>query len=258
MSYILRSAILLCLLMIGLPEISQAADTTLYLKDSDRCEQYFTKFERHHALPARILKAIATQESGRWDAKNRTRQAWPWTINVGGKGFYFPTKAKAVAEIKRLKAQGIQSIDVGCMQVNLRYHPDAFRTVEEALNPASNVAYAAKLLKTHYNNLSSWKLAVASYHAGGGAPSSNHGREYAQKVLTYWRAEINTMFDKTSAPTNVASGNATKASASRTVTREAEDAPKPVRKFNLVHNDTAAGVVVVSDHAKHQQQVYVD
>jgi len=52
--------------------------------------------------------------------------AWPWTINAQGKGQFFKTKAEAVKAIKNLQAQGVKSIDVGCMQINLSYHGKAF------------------------------------------------------------------------------------------------------------------------------------
>ncbi len=71
---------------------------------------------------------------------------WPWTINVAGQGFFFPTKALAVTAVRELLASGVQSIDVGCLQVNLMFHPAAFASLEQAFDPMANARYAARFL----------------------------------------------------------------------------------------------------------------
>ena len=77
---------------------------------------------------------------------------WPWTVTWGGKGRYFANKQEAVQTVKGLKASGIKNIDVGCMQINLMYHPNAFKSVEEVFNPESNIGYASQFLKGLYSN----------------------------------------------------------------------------------------------------------
>lgn len=68
--------------------------------------------------------------------------------------------------MKKLQAQGVKSIDVGCMQINLAYHPDAFKSVEEAFDPQKNAEYAAKFLKKLYkNNDRDWIKAAMAYHS---------------------------------------------------------------------------------------------
>ncbi|HJO71542.1 MAG: hypothetical protein QF450_07035 [Rhodospirillales bacterium] len=62
--------------------------------------------------------------------------------------------------MRRLSARGVRNIDVGCMQVNLLYHKDAFATLEEAFEPASNAAYAARFLKDLYATSGSWSAAA--------------------------------------------------------------------------------------------------
>ena len=60
---------------------------------------------------------------------------WPWTINVEGKGFHFKTKRDAIRFVKDQMTAGKESIDVGCMQINLKYHPDAFTSLDQAFSP---------------------------------------------------------------------------------------------------------------------------
>ena len=102
--------------------------------------------ERVEHLPPQVLGAIGIVESGRPDPRTGAVAPWPWTINVAGVGHVFDTAADAIAAVQAAQATGIRSIDVGCMQVNLFHHPDAFASLEEAFDPASNVRYAAGFL----------------------------------------------------------------------------------------------------------------
>ena len=53
------------------------------------------------------------------------------------------------------------------MQVDLHYHPDAFTSMEEALDPAANADYAARLLVDLDRGEAggSWDIAVGLYHS---------------------------------------------------------------------------------------------
>ncbi|OYW09427.1 MAG: hypothetical protein B7Z53_02965, partial [Rhodospirillales bacterium 12-71-4] len=64
-----------------------------------------------------------------------------------------------------LRAAGRRSIDVGCMQVNLVHHPDAFPTLEAAFHPPSNVAYAVRFLRELRGRSQGWAEAIAGYHS---------------------------------------------------------------------------------------------
>jgi hypothetical protein len=85
----------------------------------------------------------------------------------------------------RLQARGVRNIDVGCMQVNLHYHPDAFASLEEAFDPAANVAYAADFLVELRREARSWTRAVGQYHSR----EAIRGNGYRAKVFKAWRAE---------------------------------------------------------------------
>jgi hypothetical protein len=149
------------------------------------CADPIARFERLERIPGQLLAAVALAESGRWDKARGAIFAWPWTVTAGGKGRFFATKAKAIAEVRRLRAAGVRNIDVGCMQINLMYHPDAFDDLDQAFDPAENVAYAARFLKRLNEARRSWSMAVGLYH------SSN--REflypYRRKVLKLWNQE---------------------------------------------------------------------
>ena len=130
-------------------------------------------------MPDMLMPAISRVESGRLDAATGRVRPWPWTINVNGQGFFFETKEEAVATVAALRAKGTQSVDVGCMQVNLFFHPAAFASLDEAFDPAANAAYAARFLMSLYGPANDWPLAAAMYHS----QTQELGEDYQRRVF---------------------------------------------------------------------------
>jgi hypothetical protein len=98
--------------------------------DAKLCGVETARQERLAAIPDHLLHAISLVESGRWDADHRVRIAWPWTVTSEGDGRFLPDKRSAIDLVRRLQSKGVSNIDVGCMQVNLRAHPAAFRDLD--------------------------------------------------------------------------------------------------------------------------------
>lgn len=149
------------------------------------CALHSAGIERSHELPAHLLSAIGKVESGRWNAEVGAIFAWPWTLTAGGRGYYLPSKDAAIQRARALQAQGVRNIDVGCMQVNLHYHPDAFDTLDQAFDPAQNVAYAARFLLRLRQEVRSWTVAIGRYHSATPGLSGL----YRLKVFRAWREE---------------------------------------------------------------------
>jgi hypothetical protein len=152
------------------------------LSEAAVCEGIFSRYERLMSVPVYLLRAIALTESGRYHTASARLVPWPWAVQAQGKGYYPPNKDQAVALVKKLMSSGVQNIDVGCMQVNLMHHGAAFKTVEDALDPVQNMAYAAQFLREHYQRVGSWKQAVGDYHSR----TPELGDSYAKKVLKNW------------------------------------------------------------------------
>src|SRR5262245_25517501 len=115
-------------------------------------------------LPPGLLQAIALVESGRTVAWAHGRRPWPWAVRAGGIGWHLPSEEAALGLIRSIQEEGRTSIDVGCMQINLRFHGRAFRNVREALDPASNIAYAS-FLQGLMSETGSWRSAAGYYHS---------------------------------------------------------------------------------------------
>lgn len=131
----------------------------------DLCQSAIAATPSAARLPANLLTAIGRVESGRLDPRDGNLKAWPWSINAEGRGYVFNTKAEAIAAVMALRARNVSSVDVGCMQVNLMYHPAAFASLEEAFDPAANVRYAAKFLGQLFAESGDWNTAAAHYHS---------------------------------------------------------------------------------------------
>ncbi|MBY0501660.1 MAG: transglycosylase SLT domain-containing protein [Alphaproteobacteria bacterium] len=149
------------------------------------CAVHVAQYEKQHKIPTGLLHAISKAESGRKDDTGHI-VAWPWTVNAEGQGYYFATKEEAIRAVKNMQQKGIQSIDVGCMQINLYYHPNAFTTLSDAFDPVQNVAYAARFLTGLKNEHASWHTAVAHYHSANPV----HHIPYRENVLNIWDRDI--------------------------------------------------------------------
>ena len=134
-------------------------------------------------IPTDLLTTISLAETGRWDPKKREMFAWPWTVTWGGRGRYFLTKRDAINAVAELQYSGVKNIDVGCMQINMMYHPKAFKNLDEAFEPASNIAYARRFLAGLYKSTGSWIQAAANYHSTNPLLNLN----YQTKILKIWR-----------------------------------------------------------------------
>lgn len=146
------------------------------------CREAIGAVEAASGLPAGLMTAIATVESGRRDPVSGEVRPWPWTADIEGTGSFYNSKAEAIAAVRRARQQGARSIDVGCMQVNLQQHPEAFASLEQAFDPTANAAFAARFLQDLHAQSGNWTKAAAMYHSATPAI----GAEYQRKVLAVW------------------------------------------------------------------------
>ena len=142
------------------------------------CAAAIAAAERDAGMPAGLLSAIAKVETGR-RAPDGSVQPWPWSYNAAGDGRYAASNAEAIQEVRAIQARGVRSIDIGCMQINLLHHPDAFPSLEAGFDPATNVAYAVRFLRGLQARSGDWNQAVALYHSA----TPERGLIYQQRVM---------------------------------------------------------------------------
>ncbi|HEY3849318.1 MAG TPA: transglycosylase SLT domain-containing protein [Acetobacteraceae bacterium] len=147
------------------------------------CDPAINTAEDSLRLPPHLLEAIAQVESGRPDPSTGRLEPWPWTINADGVGAFFASKAQAIAAVRTLQARGVRSIDVGCMQVNLMFHPAAFASLDQAFDPHANARYAAHFLNALHAGSRDWSSAIGAYHS----QTQALGADYRRRVLALWQ-----------------------------------------------------------------------
>ena len=157
------------------PRAGRADDSLLCLKEAVR-------LEKREKIKTNLLSAISLVESGRYSKQYPTGISWPWTVTAEGKGQFFPSKDEALNAVRALQSTGVENIDVGCMQINLKYHPDAFKTLDDAFDPVQNVKYAAEFLKKNYQETKSWGEAATRYHS----KNVSKAFKYEDKLLDAW------------------------------------------------------------------------
>lgn len=127
----------------------------------ETCETAAAAAARTEGVPEPVLAAIMRTESGRGPAA----APWPWAVNVDGTGYWPATRAEALALARRALTGGAASVDIGCFQINHRWHGAAFASLDAMFAPEANAAYAAAFLARLARETGSWRAAAGAYHS---------------------------------------------------------------------------------------------
>jgi hypothetical protein len=131
--------------------------------DSTLCDKAARVAAAKHSVPFVLMQAIARVESGR--SQNGKISPWPWTVHYAGRGHWFSTRAEAENFVPDTPDARQRNIDIGCFQINLRWHGHNFQSVHDMFSPHNNADYAAQFLKAHYDATGSWTTAMRHYHS---------------------------------------------------------------------------------------------
>lgn len=127
------------------------------------CDAAARRAAQSQGVPLDVLRAIARVETGR--LRDGRLEPWPWTINVEGQGYWFTSEVEAKSYVFNIFKAGKRSFDIGCFQINYRWHGKAFRSIDAMFDPDENATYAARFLTELYAELGSWPAAVGAYHS---------------------------------------------------------------------------------------------
>ena len=126
------------------------------------CEGQIAQAARRYDVPLAVFYAVGLVETG---GRNGLQ---PYTMNIDGHPSVNASLAEGLARFEAARRGGAKLIDVGCMQINYRWHGDQFGSVRDMFDPAQNVGYAARFLRDLKAREGTWTLAVARYNAGPG------------------------------------------------------------------------------------------
>ncbi|MDK3071691.1 transglycosylase SLT domain-containing protein [Sedimentitalea sp. JM2-8] len=139
------------------------------------CDNAARSASASHGVPHDVLMAISRAETGR--SKSGRLQPWPWTVNMEGAGKWFADQDEARAYVFKHFKRGARSFDVGCFQVNYKWHGAAFRSIDDMFDPKLNADYAAQFLLELYNEFGNWTAAAGAYHSR----TPVHAKSYAAR-----------------------------------------------------------------------------
>lgn len=161
--------ILLVYLVMALNMVSEAKTIP---PSAEEMLQVIEVVERKYDIPAGLLSSIAKIES----ALN------PLAMNIDGRAVTSGSQKQVVELANKTLAAGLTNIDLGVMQLNYRWHGKNFTSVEQMLEPESNINYAAKLLSSLKTEHGNWQTATRYYHS----KSLKHHKSYSRKVIIAW------------------------------------------------------------------------
>lgn len=133
-------------------------------------------------VPLDILRAVSRVESGKQTSSGLV--PWPWAVNSDGKGHWFISELEAIGFLSGLVRVGETNFDLGCFQLNFKWHGHSFDSLEEMLEPANNARYAAAFLEKLYEEFGDWSAAVAAYHSRNPGPSAKYLNRYYDIINT--------------------------------------------------------------------------
>lgn len=135
---------------------------------------------RRHRIDPYILYAVALTESRKDSEQNRV-MPWPWAINNAGNAFIPNSQQEAEALLNQMLDQGKRNIDVGIMQVNLRWHGHRVAKPEQLLIPSTNLEIGASVLSEAIQSVpGNLAHGIGRYYTWKNEPAAI---QYGQKVI---------------------------------------------------------------------------
>jgi hypothetical protein len=152
---------------------------------SNPCDLAASEAAQHTGVPIAVLRAVTLAETGQ--SLQGAFLPWPWTIHSQGRGRWFHDANSALIAVESLMSAGEQNIDIGCFQINYRWHSDQFDTIQQMIDPAENALYAAHFLQKLFKETGNWRAAAGAYHSQNSTRSETYLRRLETLYETYLR-----------------------------------------------------------------------
>lgn len=156
MSALRRPAVLLILGLLW-------AGRALGQPGAEVCEWAAAQAARETGVPADILGALTLTETGR--RLDGVVRPWAWSANAEGEGTWFDDPGSAIAFAEDRIRSGRSNLDIGCFQLNYRWHGAQFASVAQMFDPLENARYAARFVSDLYRETGDWRRAAGAFHS---------------------------------------------------------------------------------------------
>jgi Transglycosylase SLT domain len=185
MKILIQPGLFVCVAMLAgaYPADVKASETLPQL-----CESAAAKAAEQQNIPAHILQTLTLAETG--TSRDGILRPWPWAINKAGEGHWFATQSEMLTYAHGLVAAGETNFDVGCFQLNYRWHGQRFSSLADMSDPVNNAAYAAWFLRSKYSGAGSWRAAVGAYHSHTPSNAASYLARY-EAIFAEWIATGN-------------------------------------------------------------------
>lgn len=160
---------------LALPPALTAAQTADL---AEICDLAAIQAAKATGVPLSVLKAISLNETGR--KSDGEFRPWPWTVNMEGKGVWFDNRDEALAYAYDHFKAGARSFDVGCFQINYKWHHQAFTSIDQMFEPLANALYAAEFLNSLFAEFGTWEKAAGAYHSRNPAFADKYAARFAK------------------------------------------------------------------------------
>lgn len=160
-------------LSVGLPPLALAnAPTDDSLRSAQVCEYAAATAAAEFGIPPTIMGALTLTETGR-RMQGHVRP-WAWSVNAEGAGSWFDEPASALAFAEDRIAMGRPNVDIGCFQINYRWHGENFPSVAAMFDPLTNARYAASFVRRLYDETGDWRAAAGAFHSRTAANANKY------------------------------------------------------------------------------------
>ena len=169
-----RRLLLFCLLSALRPAAAARVDVS---------GSVFSTVGRAKGIDPLILYAVALAESAFHQQGLATVRPWQFALRTSSRAYYGETYEDAARELRRM-LKSTDSVDIGLMQINWRWHGHRVRRPEDLLDVRTNVSVAADILKERLAaSRNNWAQALAQYHSF----DDRRGPWYASFVLAIYQ-----------------------------------------------------------------------
>ncbi len=143
--------------------LSLLATAAAALPSAEVCEWAARQAAQESGVPPDILGALTLTETGR--RMEGVVRPWAWSANAEGEGTWFDDPQTAIAFAQDRVDQGRTNIDIGCFQLNYRWHGENFASVTQMFDPLENARYAARFVAQLHAETGDWRAAAGAFHS---------------------------------------------------------------------------------------------
>lgn len=150
------------------------------MKPSFLAGTLFEQVGREMEIAPELLYAVALCESAFNPTSTREVGPFPWVLRTPTKPIYAKNRTEAEALLSALLKK-TRSVDVGMMQINVRWHGHRVDDPLQLLDPVTNLRVGASILNELFHRYPNDAIrALGKYHSS----SEERSRRYG---LTVWR-----------------------------------------------------------------------